>query len=179
MSYILPAQTNLKIYNSLFRSHLEYGIIAWGCFSEVKINQLVSIQKKVIRNIAGVKYNTHTDPLFTKFKILKAPDHLQLNMNVFMYNYDGGKVPPSFNNFFTRLNSYDRSKNFCLDIARNKKLHKFSSYYLPKLWNALSLEIKRSTSLNVFKNKCKDLFFSSYNYPCKLHDSAMYVAIKL
>ena len=163
---ILPTKIKMKIYNSLFKSHLEFGMLSWGPFSEIEVHRLVQIQKKAVRNIAGVKSNSHTDPLFAELKILKAPDLLQMNMLSFMYKYDSKKVPPSFENHFTPLINYERSKNYHLINVKCKKLQKFPSYSLPKRWNELSLDEKRINSLSSFKKIFKLQVLSKYNQVC-------------
>ena len=45
---LLPLNARITLYNSLFRSHLEYGILSWGCAPMSKLNKVVSLQKKCI-----------------------------------------------------------------------------------------------------------------------------------
>ena len=72
MKNIFPLSTKLTIYNCLFRSHLEYGIIAWGNAGGAHFNKLMTLQKKAFRYIARAKYNTHTKSLFLKYNLLKV-----------------------------------------------------------------------------------------------------------
>ena len=43
---ILPEAIKLNIYNSLFRSHLEYCIVAWGNSQPTLLAQIYTLQKK-------------------------------------------------------------------------------------------------------------------------------------
>ena len=61
---ILPQNIRLLVYNSLFKSHLQYGILAWGKVPVRKIQKIISIQKKCIRNVANKDFRSHTEPLF-------------------------------------------------------------------------------------------------------------------
>jgi hypothetical protein len=50
---LLPTNIKLDIYNALFKSHLEYGLICWGGAKSSKLKPLLILQKKCIRHIAG------------------------------------------------------------------------------------------------------------------------------
>ena len=71
---IPPLHIKKTIYNSLSRPYLEYGVIACGGTNQKKIKRLEVLQKKCIRNIAGKKANSHTDPIFSSLKLLKFKD---------------------------------------------------------------------------------------------------------
>ena len=43
----LPKKIRLTIYNSLFRSHMEFGILSWGGVSASKLDKITKLQKKV------------------------------------------------------------------------------------------------------------------------------------
>ena len=44
---LVPLNIRKTIYNSLFRSHLEYGIMAWGSAQVGKLKQIKILQKKM------------------------------------------------------------------------------------------------------------------------------------
>ena len=43
----LPLKARKLAYNSLFRPHLEFGILAWSCALQGKLHQIVNLQKKM------------------------------------------------------------------------------------------------------------------------------------
>ena len=43
----LPKKIRITIYNSLFRSHMEFGILAWGGISASKLDKVTKLQKSV------------------------------------------------------------------------------------------------------------------------------------
>ena len=47
----LPSNIKLTIYNSLFRSFIEYAISAWGCNKCSEMKQIHILQKRAIRLI--------------------------------------------------------------------------------------------------------------------------------
>ena len=44
----LPQHIRLTLYNSLFRSHLEFGILAWGGVATSKLKSIINLQKKCV-----------------------------------------------------------------------------------------------------------------------------------
>ena len=46
---ILPQNIRINLYNSIFRSHLEYGILAWGGVPLNKLKGLFNLQKKMCK----------------------------------------------------------------------------------------------------------------------------------
>ena len=83
---ILPEKTKLLIY-SLFRSHLEYCIIAWGKSNKLQISKLQYLQKKCIRYISNSRSNAHVNPLLLKYDLLNVSDMVDYNLGIFMYQH--------------------------------------------------------------------------------------------
>ena len=52
---LLPINTRTNIYNSLIRSYMEFGMLAWGNALPGKLKRIQKIQKKCIRNIARIE----------------------------------------------------------------------------------------------------------------------------
>ena len=164
---ILPPHIKYTIYNSLFRSHLEYCLINWGK-AVLKKDELciINLQKKAVRYIDNAKQSAHTDNLFKKYNILKLPDLTNFNMAVFMHKIVHKKTPSSFDNFFPKTLNFERSLSFQLQLIRKQKLKSFPSIALPIVWNDLSLDIKRCSSTKLFKTLLTEKKFENYNYKC-------------
>ena len=75
LKHYLPVLILKIIYNSLFLSHLNYGITAWGFNVGPRIKTL---QKKAIRFISNAKYHSHTTPMFKNLHLLQSVDILKL-----------------------------------------------------------------------------------------------------
>ena len=161
-----PINAKLIIYNSLFKSFIEYGICAWGRSKSKNIDRIISLQKRAIRCIFNVKYNAHTDPIFLKLRVLKFNDLLNLNQSYFVHSFIYDKLPPSFNNFFSKLPSFDRNLSLCTTLLRNSQLKLLPSYTLPLLWNSLPLSTKRISSASKFKRTYAEKLLSSYSSTC-------------
>ena len=147
---LLPSNIKLTIYNSLFRSFVEYGISAWGLGKSKDMRKLSILQKRAVRLIDNSKKAAHSDPLFLKFKILKIQDMVDFNQGIFIYKYG----------------TFERSLNFQIDILHLNDLKIFPSYALIKSWNSLPLYLKRSETLNIFKKTSLKTFLEKYIVIC-------------
>ena len=72
------------------------------------------IQKKCIRNIVCETFKAHTGAIFKKLEILKVPDLVKFNSLCFMYKYDRGNIPSSFEHFFIPYLSDEKTVLNCI-----------------------------------------------------------------
>ena len=122
----LPSNIKLTIYNSLFRSFIEYAISAWGCNKCSEMKQIHILQKRAIRLIDNSKATSHSDPLFLKYKILKINDLVDFNQAIFMYKYTHKLLPASFENI---LKSLETLKDlYTINLTFSKCAH-YSIYH--------------------------------------------------
>jgi len=159
---ILPMNIRKNIYNSLMRSHLEFGILSWGAALPCKLKKLINIQKKCVRNIAGKDYQSHSEPLFKNLNILKFNDLLKYNQYTFMHKLLNCKQPESFDNFFAKPPNFNGDTNrrgFCyaVDRLKNNFNGRFPTASLPRAWNLLEQRVKLLDSHFTFK---KSVYFN-------------------
>ena len=136
---ILPKNIRLTVYNSLFKSHLQYGILAWGKVPNTKLQKIISVQKKCIRNVANKDFRSHTEPLFSQMKVMKFQDILEYESLLYMHKYVYARLPDSLLNMFTPLKTNGRNGNYLLKRYKGKYLDRFTSSYLPKILNQVSI----------------------------------------
>ena len=75
LKHALPLDIKvLLLYNTLMLSHINNFIMNWG----YQRNRITCIQKTVMRIIILNTYNSHTESLFTKLKLLKVEHILKL-----------------------------------------------------------------------------------------------------
>ena len=160
---ILPLCIRRTLYMTLFQSHLEYGILAYGAISKKQANAIFMIQKRCIRNVAGSQYNAHTDPLFKELKILKFHDLFEFSCNKFMFKFTNNLLPNSFCNMFQTLSMENRTNGYITSLVRKKCLESFPSSFLPKVWNKNSLLLKQTNSFTTFKMCLINEYLDSYD----------------
>ena len=122
------------MYFSLVQSYLQYSLINWTRANKSTINPLEKLQIKIIR--IGLFYHKKTAirNLFAKFHVLKLTDLYKLECAKFMYKFENGLLPISFNNYFTTsksIHSYNtrykaKSKFFFQDSAQTMVKKHFS-----------------------------------------------------
>ena len=162
-SYI-PKSCLKILYNSLFHSHLNYGILLWGH----KIDRIVPLQKKALRIISLSHFLSHTDPLFKNENILKVYDIFKLKCISLYYRFKNNLLPLNIRSFFresyTPIHSYPTSDS---RRCQNKLLQEHNSRTelaknciqntLPKLINSISSDITSKVSTHsLIGVKCLD-----------------------
>ena len=118
LKHYVPVLILKIIYNSLFVSHLNYGITAWGFNVGPRIKTL---QKKAIRYISNAKYNSHTTPVFKNLQLLQAVDIFKLACFKFFYKCENRRIPDYFKNMFLTHDNTRRLKRIrCAPQRFNK-----------------------------------------------------------
>ena len=160
----------LNLYYALVYPYLIYGIIIWGQTYESTIKPLFILQKKLVRLMTFSDFNAHSNPIFSKLKILKLPDLVFLQTALFMYDFHSGNLPVSFSLYFTQVH---QKHNY------NTRLSSKSSYCLPRIrtnfgkfnirfsgakcWNVISESLKKLTNKNAFKEQLSDDLLKTYD----------------
>ena len=147
----------------MFKSHLEYGILAWGGVPNSKLKGITNLQKKCIRNVANKNKLSHTDPIYSSLKVLTFSDLIKYNCLTFMHNFAFGRLPNSFDGMFKPLGLQNRKGNYYLMKYKSIFFEKFPSVFLPKIWNENSANIKHCTTLSSLKTLISDIMLSKYN----------------
>ena len=166
---LLPINTLILVYNSLFLPFLQYGVIVWGQTFTSYLEPLILIQKKIVRAIAHQRPLSHTLPIFKSLKLLQLYDIFRIKLLCFVYESINKLNSYCFHEFF-QLNSdvhgyFTRQSNRG-DVFRN---HKNSSQYGlrsirymgAKTWNELPEILKNSTSKFSFKKNLKKFIQNS------------------
>ena len=74
-----------SLYESLIKPYFTYGIEAWHSTSNSNLDKIFKIQKRFIRLIGNLPFNSHTSPYFKQFGILKVDDVVTFLICVRMY----------------------------------------------------------------------------------------------
>ena len=76
-----------SIYQSLFESHLHFGLIVWCSAKQNILNKLDIQQKKAVRHITNLKYYSQTAESFKNLNYLKFYDLISFNRAIFICNF--------------------------------------------------------------------------------------------
>ncbi len=110
----------------MFYPYLTYGVLLWGSDCQTHMKKLEIMQKKAVRIVAKEAYNSHTDPLFSHFNLLKLVDIYKLNLGKYMYCRVHHLLPEPINQTIVpneKIYQHDtRSKHSVHIEARHTKL---------------------------------------------------------
>ena len=73
------------------------------------LRKTITLQKRAVRTINRAAFNSHTDPLFNRSRILKISDLYQSHIQVliFMYDFVHHNLPRSFDDSFHYTCNYE------------------------------------------------------------------------
>jgi hypothetical protein len=173
VKYVLPRKHLNTLYYSLVYPYLTYGIILWGATYQVHLSKLIIMQKKIIRAIAGAKYNAHTSPIFKLSRLLKLEDIYKLHICKFVLSHIMKTLPSSLTHLFTLtqdIHSHEtrHSFNYKITVPKIRTVIASQSILLkgPQIWNNLaqSLYVHHSNiiSLSGFSTRFRREAFGSY-----------------
>ena len=155
--YLTPNHL-IQLYNALIYPYLSYGILLWGSTFKTYIYKLVVLQKKALRIIGLVPFNSHTHDLFRRFKILKVNDIYNLLLGKYMFMQMNNILPepllqkPSLCGDVHSHHTRQRNKIF----KQNKRTALVANCFLhkgPDYWNKLPDNITFVNSIKLFNKR--------------------------
>src|SRR6218665_383787 len=157
IAYLIPTNVRLTLYYSLIYPYIAYCNIIWASNYKSRLYRLKILQKRSVRIIAGLPYNSHTYPIFKHFGILKLFQISLKRINEFMHRYSYNTLPTVFSNFFTpsAIHSYNTRNSSTIKHAfARTNSRKFSIRVAgPITWDELPRDIRSIPTLSLFKTK--------------------------
>ena len=167
ISSFVPSYIVKSLYDSLIHSHLSYCNIIWGNTFPSYLNRLHVLKKRAVRILTNSDYCAHTKSLFFSQKVLNVFDIYKYQVYVFMFKYEKGLLPGSFDTYFNynrEFHSYDTrsSGSFRINLSSNEVSHRLFNNSGVKLWNSLEHNIKNANTIFSFKNRIKNHLLHNY-----------------
>jgi hypothetical protein len=164
----LASDNLLMLYNALIYPYISYGILLWGSGFQMYTNKIIVLQKKAVRAIAHLPYNSHTDSIFQKYKILRFKDIYTLYLGKYMYLQINKMLPIPLLRHFSQcqdVHSYDTRQKHCLhkQNRRTALVSKSFIYQGPDYWNMLPKEIKNSMTIKSFNAQHKLILLKAHD----------------
>ena len=167
----LPMDVLKTIYNALILPHLNLGILLWGH----NFKRIFKLQKWAVRAITSSKYNTHTNPLFQKLKLLKVEDIKNTAYLKLYYKFIKDELPKYFDNMFDKkylTHDHDtRNKNEPL-LPKSKKQGAQTAIRFSLLQTIeslpvdITLNLELNSTIQGLAKKAKYHFIESYSGRC-------------
>ena len=95
-SFCLPKTSLHCLYYGLVYLYLIYCVSVWESTYQSNLSRVFILQKKIIRIISKVSFDSHTDVLFKEHGILKFFDIYFYQIGKFMYLFKKGLLPNYF-----------------------------------------------------------------------------------
>ena len=154
---ILPRGCLVNLYHALIQPYLSYGLILWGSAKPQYLKKTIILQKRALRIVNKSSANSHTEPLFKKYSILKLTDLFEFQILLFMYDYINNNLPSSFCGMFRvnkDVNTTYRTRQsnlYSLPLCRSNFVSKMLFRKAPETWNAWYQQIQPNISRRLFK----------------------------
>jgi hypothetical protein len=164
----LPKTALKALYNALIQPVINYGILAWGSAINNTNNKTLLMQKRAIRTINNMPYNSHTEPLFKKNEILKISEVYKLEIVKFMINYEQNKLPNSFANLFPHNNEIHTARttrqanHIHVKLTTNQFVSNLPKFKIPLYWNTTVDKIDLTKSKHLLQSTIKHNMLNSY-----------------
>ena len=160
---LLPLDVLLCLYNALFLSFLQYGLIVWGQTFASYIDPIFKLQKKAVRAISFQPRLSPSFPIFKDLKLLKLSEIFELRLLTFVYDSVNKTSPCCFHDFFlfsSSVHQYStrQASQGDLYLYRMNSLQyglKSIRYLGAKLWNTLPVDLRNAPSKVSFKKQLK------------------------
>ena len=121
------------------------------------VHKLYIQQKKIMRIINFSAFNSHTDPIFRKLKVMNIEQLYRYFVGIFVYKSVNQMLSEKCSNYFINNVTSRNIDTLRPAISSSKISEFFVGFTGPHVWNKLPENIRKSKSLNLFKHKIKHL----------------------
>ena len=137
------------------------------------------MHKKVIRNIIGSGYNSHTEPILHKLGLLNLKDLYKLNITTFAFKFQLELHPNYIMETLAKIKYNNRSHQFNIEKQRFAYFKLQFPYLVLNTWNQTNIahnnlciikdaELKTNANrIDAFKDSLKSQLFNNYQIKVK------------
>ena len=162
---ILPKTIRMNLYYTLVYPYLTYCNLVWASTYESRLHKLIILQKKAVRIIAGIRKWEHTGPFFSELHLLKINQIKDLQICEFFFRLEHGLLPSVFQEYLPHASDihshFTRNSSAYRPVRAQSNTRRFTvKSYGAQMWNKIPIDIRQSSSLQVFKKRLR-VFLSS------------------
>ena len=95
----LNKTTFFDLFYTLFRSRIQYGLLALSATYNSYYSKISILQHKAVKIVCGGKWNGKVTPFYANLNILKLSDLVQLHKAISVFNFKSNKLPSTFKNW--------------------------------------------------------------------------------
>ena len=148
------------------------GIQVWGLTYPTYLKPATTLQKRVVRIMTFSDPRSHSEPLLKSLRLLKKfSDIIHLEILSFVYQWYHKLSRSCFVNYFnpvSSIHSYNTRQSQIENLSL-KSVHtnqygiRSLSYTGPKLWNSLSIDVKKIKPFSSFRQYIKNSVIDGCN----------------
>lgn len=155
---IFPMNILRALYHTLVLPYIYYGIEVWYGGPDSVSNRIVVLQKKIVRAMNNLSFNSHTHSFFSDMNILKVHEIYLMCLGTYMYKNNVKFTAASdIHEHNTRNRDGFIAPRYNLSVTQNSW-----KYQSIKLWSSLPNDVKNCKSIFKFKRALKSFFLSQY-----------------
>ena len=162
LNYFMPLFILKTLYSSLVLPYLTYGLEVWYSAPKYQTDRVFILQKKAVRAMNSLPFNSHTHEYFSRMQLLKLDDlyTLQVLRSLHARICDNDSIPLQRSN-----NLYQtRNRNLLQVPFFNKSATQKSFIYQQIIkWNHLPISFHSITNKDKFKRCVKSHILASYS----------------
>ena len=167
LNKFFPHHILKNLYYSLIHPYLNYAIEAWYGAPQCVSNRVQVIQKKAIRAIFDLEYNSHTTEFFKLSGILKLRDMYKFNLSCIIFkslslsdNFSINlRLASELHNYSTRNSARN---NLIVPRCNTSRTQSSFMYQSISEWNSLPDDIRTCETISRFKHKLKKYYVNAY-----------------
>ena len=153
-------KTLLNLYQSFIFPYLIYCVEIWGNTSDIYLQPLIKLQKKIVRVITFSEYLAHTKELFLHLDILPFTKLVTHRIGMQMFKYHINDIPQALQILFThnyQFHSYNTRNKHKLRSVHGKHQYMYCNFRFVgiKIWNYITDHLNVNVSLVSFKKSLK------------------------
>ena len=148
----------LNLYHAFVFPYLTYCMEFWGNASEVYLDALLKVQKKLFESLPISYYLAHTDDFFKQLNILLVYKLKFQRICLQMCKYANNTLPGAISKLFisnTAYHSYNTRNKQNLRPKVSKRAYKNFSFIGAQIWNDVHKHINVSMSFSSFKKSTR------------------------
>ena len=151
----LTYKAKLNIYHSLIHSHFSYCALSWmPNIKQQQLKKLILKQKKALRILFNVKYNSHTSLLFHLSQITKVEKIVEKESILLVHKYFKGDLPDAVTDLInsTKITGCNtRSQTDKIIYTSIKKDEKLTIGKIIEFWNRTNMTNRNNNSTDSLK----------------------------
>ena len=169
LRHLVPLESCLSVYYSLFYSKISYGIMCWGHARHEVLNQIRVMQNKIVKTMLFQPIDSRIRPLFASLNLLNVNDIFKVEVAKHVHKFICNTLPDVFKEQYNLISATRTIRTRAAGRSNivvnrtNKFIGKQTSTVLgASIWNEIPDNIRTLSFIN-FKDFLKRYLLQNYS----------------